>query len=125
MSDSVKKQSLVSVIIPCYNRSYVISRSILSVFRQTYLNLEIIIVDDASSDSETLSKLIGSYNDPRLQLFRHHRNRYASVARNTGMKLAKGKFIAFLDSDDEWLPQKLEKQVALLNSLPQKKALIY
>lgn len=115
----------VSVVIPCYNRSGIISRAISSVLAQTYSCLEIIVVDDGSADVEELASVIGEFNDDRLRLIRHSENRYQPAASNTGIKAANGELVAFLDSDDEWLPQKLEKQVELWYSLSQAKVLIY
>lgn len=105
--------TLVSVIIPVYNREKTIERAIDSVLSQTYTNFEIIIVDDNSTDN-TMS-LVSRYenNEPRIRHVQHNKNKGAQAARNTGIKMAKGEWIAFLDSDDEWLPQKLELQLSL------------
>lgn len=103
--------SLVSVIIPTYNREKTLERAVNSVLSQTFKNFEVIIVDDNSTDN-TMS-LISRYenNDFRIRYLQHHKNLGAQAARNTGIKEAKGKWIAFLDSDDEWLPEKLEKNL--------------
>jgi len=101
---------LVSIIVPTYNRAHVLPRAIDSVFAQTMGDFELIIVDDASTD--TTQELIESIDDPRVRYMRHETNLYAGAARNTGLDAAKGEFIAFLDSDDAWLPHKLEQQVA-------------
>lgn len=100
----------VSTIIPTYNRAQTLSRAINSVLQQTYPSLELIVVDDGSTDNT--SEVVKSFNDPRIRFVCHGRNRGASAARNTGIKEAKGEYIAFNDSDDEWLPQKLERQMA-------------
>ncbi|MGB3298914.1 MAG: glycosyltransferase [Phormidesmis sp.] len=121
----MKERPLISVVIPCYNRSKVVKRAISSALQQTYQTLEIVVVDDASADSKELFCLIHSYKDSRLRLIRHSKNRYASAARNTGVQAAKGVLIAFLDSDDEWLPQKLEKQVEIWNSSSKARILVY
>lgn len=107
-----KNKPLISVIIPAYNRENVIERAIKSATVQTYSNLEIIIVDDASTDN-TKDK-VRQINDKRIVYLSHKTNRGASTARNTGIKKARGEYIAFLDSDDQWFAQKLEKQIAVL-----------
>jgi glycosyltransferase involved in cell wall biosynthesis len=101
---------LVSVIIPTYNRSEIVLRAIDNVFQQTYRNLELIIVDDGSTD-DTQSKL-RKYGD-RIRLITQS-NAGPAVARNRGAKAARGEIIAFQDSDDLWKSTKLERQVALL-----------
>jgi glycosyltransferase involved in cell wall biosynthesis len=101
---------LVTVVIPTFNRARSLGRAIDSVLAQTYTNFELIVVDDGSTDNtpELLSSFAG-----RIQILRQS-NAGPSVARNTGIRAARGKFIAFLDSDDEWLPEKLEQQVPLM-----------
>lgn len=104
----------ISVIIPTYNRENQILRAVNSVLNQTFNNLECIVVNDCSTDNTILllSK-IQSY-DKRLIIINHDKNKHASAARNTGIQNAKGKYIAFLDDDDEWLSTKLEKQYDFL-----------
>lgn len=104
-------QPLISIIIPTYNRAHLIGRSIKSVISQTYQNLDIIVVDDGSIDNT--EEVVNSFQDSRIHYIKHENNRGVSAARNTGIKLAKGQYVAFQDSDDEWLPEKLEKQLAL------------
>jgi len=104
----------VSVIIPTYNRAHLVSRAIGSVFQQTYQDFEIIVIDDGSTDGT--HEVIERIREPRLRYLRHDNNQGASAARNTGIEAASGDYIAFLDSDDEWLPNKLEKQVHLLQT---------
>ena len=105
---------LVSVIIPTYNREKVIGRSINSVLNQTYQNFEIIVIDDCSQDdTETV---INAYQDNRIHYVRNERNLGAAGSRNAGMKLAQGEYIAFQDSDDEWHPGKLEKQIRAIEA---------
>jgi glycosyltransferase involved in cell wall biosynthesis len=108
---------LVSIIIPTYNREKTIERAINSVLSQTYQIFEIIIVDDNSTDS-TIS-LIRKYenNEPRIHHMQHHKNLGAQAARNTGIKAARGEWIAFLDSDDEWLPNRIHTELSLANEL--------
>jgi len=106
----------VSVIIPAYNRAATIHRAIRTVLAQTFADYELIVVDDASSDPtrETVQKI----PDGRVKLIVHEKNRGAAAARNSGMKAAAGKYIAWLDSDDEWLPLKLEAQLSALRKAP-------
>ena len=103
----------VSVIIPTYNRAGLIERAIHSVLSQTYTDLEVLIIDDASTDDtcdrvEALRQI-----DHRVRYFRHDSNRGAQAARNTGIQKSIGKYIAFLDSDNEWLSKKIEYQMTL------------
>ena len=104
----------VSVIIPTFNRSEATGQAVASVLAQTRPPDEIIIVDDASSPPVTLEALGG--RDPRLRLVTHAVNRGASAARQAGIAAATGRFIAFLDSDDRWLPDKLAMQFPMLES---------
>ncbi len=109
--------SQISVIIPTYNRGETIKESAKSVLDQTFKDLELIIVDDASSDdTESVVKSIG---DERIIYNKLPENKGAAGARNEGVKLAKGKFIAFHDSDDIWIPDKLEKQIAFIETHPE------
>lgn len=102
----------VSVIIPVYNRSQAVVRAISSVRAQTFQDFELIVVDDGSTES--LAAAVSSVKDSRLRLVAHKRNRGPAAARNTGVAKAKGRFVAFLDSDDEWLPEKLERQLRFM-----------
>uniref|UniRef100_A0A7C4RT37 Glycosyltransferase family 2 protein n=1 Tax=Desulfatirhabdium butyrativorans TaxID=340467 RepID=A0A7C4RT37_9BACT len=107
---------LVSVIIPTYNRSAFLRNAIQSVLKQTFRNFEILVVDDASQVN--VEQIIDELGDCRIRLFRHDRNRGEAAARNTGVLYAKGEYLAFLDDDDEWLAEKLEKQVSVLSNEP-------
>lgn len=102
----------VSVVIPAYDRAASIGAAIDSVLRQTWRDLELIVVDDGSRDGTP--EVVRGVNDPRLRLIETPRNMGASAARNLGTAAARGPWVAFQDSDDEWLPQKLEKQMARL-----------
>lgn len=104
---------LISAIIPTHNRAELLARAIQSVQRQTYPNLEIIVVDDASDDQTR--ELVERVEDPRIRYIRHDTNRGGSAARNTGIRAATGDFITFLDDDDEWEPEKTEKQLKVLD----------
>jgi glycosyltransferase involved in cell wall biosynthesis len=100
---------VVSVIIPTYNRESLITRSIQSVLNQSYQNFEIIVIDDSSTDGT--KGIVESFSDKRIRYIQLEDNRGTGVARNIGIQLSKGEFIAFQDSDDEWLPEKLEKHM--------------
>lgn len=104
---------IISVIIPTYNRAHLIGRAIRSVLNQTFSHYELIVVDDGSTDNT--EEVVKSFRDSRISFIRHERNRGVSAARNTGINAAQGEYIAFNDSDDEWLPTKLERQMALFN----------
>ncbi len=105
----------VSVILPTFNRANLLDRAVQSVLRQTFKDFELIIVDDGSTD-DTI-KLVESYEDNRIVFAPHKYNQGVSAARNTGITVARSELIAFQDSDDEWLPEKLERQVkAIKNS---------
>lgn len=99
----------VSVVIPTHNRSSLLRRAIQSVLDQTYQDFEIIVVDDASTDDT--EAVVKGFADERIRYVRHSENRGEAASRNTGIRLAKGEYIAGHDDDDVWLPPKLEKQV--------------
>ncbi len=105
---------LVTVIIPTYNRSALLPRAIKSVVMQSYQNWELLIVDDGSSDNT--AQLVASYKDERIKYLHHVINRGAGAARNTGISSARGEYLTFLDSDDEWLPRKLEIQLGVFSN---------
>ena len=100
----------ISVIIPTYNRADKIENSIRSVLNQTYQNVEVLVIDDASTDNT--ENIVRNIKDERLSYIRMPENGGASVARNEGVRYATGEWIAFHDSDDVWRPDKLEKQIA-------------
>jgi glycosyltransferase involved in cell wall biosynthesis len=102
------QSKLVSVIIPTYNRADTLSRAIESVLNQTYSNLELIIVDDGSSDNATELLSKEKNKDKRIKYIRFSENKGVAAARNAGIKESRGDYIAFLDSDDQWLPDKLK-----------------
>ena len=106
------RQPLVSVVIPTRNRSRLLQNAIHSVSRQTYANLEIIVVDDGSTDDTTT--LMTAMTEPRIRYLRLNTPTGASAARNIGIRAAHGDVIGFLDDDDEWLPIKVERQLAVL-----------
>ncbi len=106
-----------SVIVPTFNRGYIIADTLQSVFAQTYLDFEVIVVDDGSKDDT--AQVIARFNDPRLCYIRHEVNRGYSGACNTGIREARGEYISFLDSDDLWKPEKLARDVDFLNRHPE------
>ena len=112
----MKKGPLVSIVTPTYNRSDFLPEAIDSVLGQTYENFELIIVDDGSTDDT--QALVESYQkDPRIRYF-YQANQGQSVARNRGIAESKGEFICFLDSDNAWLPQKLERSLLEFERFP-------
>lgn len=106
---------LISVVIPAFNRSSLITGAIKSVLRQTWTNLELIIVDDCSTD-DTVA-VIRAIDDPRIRVIEMAENSGPSAARNRGIEHAKGTWVAFQDSDDEWLPDKLALQMSRIAEL--------
>jgi glycosyltransferase involved in cell wall biosynthesis len=108
-------QELVSVIMPTYNTGRFLSGSIESILRQTHQNLELLITDDGSTDKNTLQILKDySEKDVRVKVEYLKGNNGPGVARNKSIERAKGRYIAFCDSDDRWFPEKLERQIALM-----------
>ena len=105
-------EELVSVIMPSYNSSKYIKDSVESVLNQTYKNIELIIVDDCSTDDTV--DIINSCKDKRIRLFINEQNQGAALSRNKALREAQGKYIAFLDSDDIWVNNKLEKQIKFM-----------
>ena len=113
----------VSVVIPAHNCEYSVIASVNSVLKQTYRDFEIILIDDCSTDDTY--KLLKSFSnqDNRIRVFQNEHNLGPAGTRNYGVRLAKGKWIAFLDSDDLWKKEKLEKQLTLANSVKEAKLL--
>lgn len=108
---NVTAQPLISVVIPAYNRTNGITPAIDSVRKQTYENLEIIVVDDGSVDNTYAIATAAAVEEPRLRVLRHHRNAGAQAARNTGIAAALGLWVAFLDSDDVYMPDSLQRRL--------------
>lgn len=108
------KEELVSIIMPSYNTGKFIQETIDSVINQTYDNWELIIVDDCSSDNT--DEIVKSIKDDRIFYLKNKKNSGAAVSRNKALKMAKGKWIAFLDSDDLWKKDKLEKQIKFMKN---------
>ena len=103
---------LVSIITPTYNCARFLPETINSVLQQTYTNWEMLIVDDCSTDNT--EEIVRSFKDERIKYYRNEKNSGAAVSRNYALREAKGKWIAFLDSDDLWMPEKLERQIAFM-----------
>jgi glycosyltransferase involved in cell wall biosynthesis len=103
----------VSVVVPAYERGDVVGRAIDSALAQTIEDIEVLVVDDGSSDDT--EAVVAAYDDERVRYLAHETNRGVSAARNTGVDAATGEYVAFLDSDDEWLPRKLARQLAVLD----------
>lgn len=104
---------LVSVIMPSWNTGKFIAESIQSVIDQTYENWELIIVDDCSTDNT--DAVVAKFTDKRIRYFKNEKNSGAALSRNRALREAKGEWIAFLDSDDLWNPDKLEHQINFMN----------
>ena len=124
-NQKISNKPLISVVIPTYNRGELLFRAVESVLKQTYANIECIVIDDCSTDASIAYLQQMGGNDPRLIIKSHTQNLHASAARNTGISLAKGEFLAFLDDDDLWYPEKLAKQMALFGQSSSDTALIY
>ncbi len=104
---------LVSIIMPSWNTARWIAESIQSVINQTYENWELIIVDDCSTDNT--DKIVSEFNDKRIVYLKNEKNLGAALTRNRALQQAKGEWIAFLDSDDLWTPNKLQKMISFMN----------
>jgi glycosyltransferase involved in cell wall biosynthesis len=106
-------KSLVSVVIPTYNRARELERALKSVLAQTYPNWEALVVDNHSSDNT--DDVVAGFGDSRIKLFKIQNNGVIAASRNLGLKHARGEYVAFLDSDDWWSPRKLEKSINYLD----------
>lgn len=107
---------MISIVVPVYNAAKYIEKTIEMVWKQTYSDWELLLVDDGSKDKscEVIEALLEQQPDPRIRLIKKGRNEGAARARNTGLEAAKGRYIAFLDADDVWLPEKLSKELAFM-----------
>ena len=110
----MKNNNLVSIIMPLYNCGQYIEASIRSVLAQTYREWELLVVDDSSTDGSLQTALALQQDDPRIRVLRQERRSGAATARNWALREARGRWIAFLDSDDQWEPAKLERQIAFM-----------
>ncbi len=123
MDAKLNDTPFVSIVIPTYNRARFLGRSVRSVLNQTNKNFEVIVVDDASTDDT--AEIIKTFKDNRIRYIRHDANAGAAAARNTGIKVSRGEYVAFQDSDDEWLPEKLQKQMKVFESAPPEVGVVY
>ena len=103
------KEPLVSIMMPAYNAGKYIGRAIESVLAQTYENWELVIVDDCSTDNTY--EIAASYKDPRIRILRHEQNMGVGLSRNDALSASSGQWVAVLDADDEWLPERLERLI--------------
>jgi len=123
MADRETGDSVVSVILPTYNRAHTIGTVVESVLNQTYDQFELHIIDDGSTDNTP--SIIKKFDDHRIQFTRFERNKGANIARNKGIQNADGDYIAFIDSDDSWHPEKLERQVRIMENAPDSTGVVY
>ena len=108
---------MISIVMPTFNQASFIGEAIDSVLRQTDRNYELIIINNYSEDGT--EEIVRSYSDPRIHYYKFNNHGIIAASRNYGIRLSKGKYIAFLDSDDIWLPKKLEKQVQMMEENPE------
>jgi len=109
-------ESLVSIIIPTYNRPKIVLRAVTSVLNQTHKTIEVIVIDDCSDDNGMTEYNLRKINDERLVYYKNLHRTNGAYSRNKGIELAKGKFISFLDSDDSWHEKKIEKCLGNIHS---------
>ncbi|WP_251923634.1 glycosyltransferase family 2 protein [Salinibacter ruber] len=113
----------VSVVLPTYNRANLVGRAILSVQRQTFDKWELVVVDDSSEDRT--KQVVESFDDERIRYTKHTINRGGGAARNTGIRMSEGEYIAFLDSDDKWYKNKIKKQLQVFRQNCDSVSLVY
>lgn len=111
---SAMEESLVSIVMPLYNTEKYVKSAIKSVLNQTFSNWELIVVDDCSTDESVKVASTLVEEDSRIKLIRLEENSGPAIARNSGIEIAKGKYLAFLDADDIWKPNKLKKQIRFM-----------
>lgn len=107
---------MISIVIPLYNKERQVGATMRSVLAQTYQDFEVVVIDDGSTDGSVA--VVEAIDDPRIRIIRQ-KNGGVSAARNTGIREAKGEFIAFLDADDEWKPEYLATQAGLIKKFPE------
>ncbi len=113
----------VSVVLPTYNRAHLLPRAIESVLAQTYTDFELIVVDDGSRDDTP--DVMARYTDPRVRYVRYEPNQGANHARNVGVREARARFVAFQDSDDDWFPEKLARNMAVFETAGPEVGVVY
>ncbi len=114
----------VSVIIPCYNGERFVGDAIESILAQTYGDLEVVVVDDGSTDNS--AAVVGGYTGGgEVRLVRHEANRGIPAARNTGIASVAGEFVSFLDQDDSWVPEKLDRQIRIFDASPPEVGMVF
>lgn len=119
----MKREPVVSIVLPTYNRAHCVGKAIDSVLAQTYRDYELLVVDGPSTDGT--SEVVHRYSDSRITYLREHGASGAGAARNTGIRAAKGQYIAFQDSDNIWLPNKLQRQMEVLTTASPLVGLVY
>nr|MBV6630660.1 glycosyltransferase family 2 protein [Oceanococcus sp. HetDA_MAG_MS8] len=110
------EQAKVTVIIPTHNRAHLLRRSVMSVLGQTHRDIELIVIDDASTDATP--EVLGKIDDSRLTVLRNTQNHGAAAARNKGIAIASGQYLCFQDDDDYWLAEKIQRQLQALEKSP-------
>jgi len=113
----------VSIVIPTYNRTDFLKRALKSVLEQSFQNYEVLVVDDCSR--ENVQEVLKELKDNRLRYLRHETNQGEAISRNTAIQAAQGEYIAFLDDDDEWMPEKLELQIDFMDKAPESTGAVY
>lgn len=123
IASGVSKKPKVSIILPTFNRAHLIGKAIDSILSQTYGDFELIVIDDGSTDNT--KEVVSSISDSRVVFVQHSENRGGGAARNTGIGCARGEYIAFQDSDDEWYPDKLSRQVEAMDGAPPEVGVVF
>lgn len=118
-----RDRPLVSVIVPTYNRAAVVGTAVRSVLTQTFGDLEVLVVDDGSADDT--ERVVRGLHDPRVRYFRLATNRGQAAARNVGLGHARGEFLAFQDSDDRWVPRKLDRLISAFRDAAREVGCVY
>jgi glycosyltransferase involved in cell wall biosynthesis len=123
IDDGTAAEPKVSIILPTHNRERELSRAIRSVLQQTYTHFELVVVDDCSTDGS--ADVVARFDDARIRYIKHDSRRGGGAARNSGIRASSSSFVAFQDSDDEWLPDKLERQMRHLREAPAEVGAVY
>jgi len=118
-----EEKPFFSILLPTWNRPELLHETIKSALSQTYKNFEVIIVDDG--DKLRADKVVSEFSDPRITYIQHDKNYGSPVAKNTALKVARGKWVAFLDDDDEWFPENLEKKKEIIDKYGDKISYVF